>query len=112
MRDINGAMSKAPSPTYSIHRSTGDHQCRAGRLSVFVRRGLLPGDDAQVMGHWEHRGCFSVRACAALLRRTQFGLEQLRQLEPNPCSMEYQARPRQQRPAAPVAANCSTASPP
>jgi len=29
------------------------------RLRVFVRRGLLPGDDARAMGRWAHGGGFS-----------------------------------------------------
>jgi hypothetical protein len=29
-------------------------------LRVFVRRGLLPADDAQAMGQWQHGGDFSV----------------------------------------------------
>ena len=29
-------------------------------LRVFVRRGLLPGNDAQGIGQWEHGGGFSV----------------------------------------------------
>jgi len=31
-------------------------------LRVFVRRGLLPDDDAQAMGQWQHGGGFSVDA--------------------------------------------------
>jgi hypothetical protein len=33
---------------------------RRRSLRVFVRRGLLPGDDAQAMGHWEYGGGFCV----------------------------------------------------
>ena len=65
-------------------------------LRVFVRRGLLPGDDAQAMGQWEHGGGFSVdgsvRIEAAdragrerLLRycaRPPFALDRLRELDP------------------------------
>jgi hypothetical protein len=65
-------------------------------LHVFVRRGLLPGDDAQAMGQWEHGGGFSVdgsvRIEAAdragrerLLRycaRPPFALDRLRELDP------------------------------
>ena len=65
-------------------------------LRVFVRRGLLPGDDARAMAQWEHGGGFSVdgsvRIEAAdragrerLLRycaRPPFALERLRQLDP------------------------------
>ena len=65
-------------------------------LRVFVRRGLLPGDDAQAMGHWEHGGGFSVDASVRieaadragrerLLRycaRPPFALDRLRELDP------------------------------
>jgi hypothetical protein len=65
-------------------------------LHVFVRRGLLPGDDAQAMGQWEHGGGFSVdgsvRIAATdradrerLLRycaRPPFALDRLRELDP------------------------------
>ena len=65
-------------------------------LRVFVRRGLLPGDDAQAMGQWAHGGGFSVdgsvRIEAAdragrerLLRycaRPPFALDRLRELDP------------------------------
>ena len=64
-------------------------------LRVFVRRGLLPGDDAQAMGQWEHGGGFSVDASVRieaadragrerLLRycaRPPFALERLRELD-------------------------------
>jgi hypothetical protein len=52
-----------------FHAATGidanaiaEVQARVRRrlLRVFVRRGLLPGDDAQAMGQWEHGGGFSV----------------------------------------------------
>jgi len=65
-------------------------------LRVFVRRGLLPSDDARAMGQWAHGGGFcvddSVRIEAAdragrerLLRycpRPPFALDRLRQLDP------------------------------
>jgi hypothetical protein len=64
-------------------------------LRTFVRRGLLPGDDARAMAQWEHGGGFSVdgsvRIEAAdragrerLLRycaRPSFALERLRELD-------------------------------
>ncbi len=34
-------------------------------LRIFVRRGLLPGDDALAMTQWEHGGGFSVDAFGA-----------------------------------------------
>jgi hypothetical protein len=44
------------------HNAIAEVQARVRRrlLRVFVRRGLLPGDDAQAMGQWEHGGGFSV----------------------------------------------------
>jgi len=65
-------------------------------LRAFARRGLLPGDDAHDMAHWEHSGGFSVdgsvRIAAAdragrerLLRycaRPPFALDRLRELDP------------------------------
>jgi len=71
-------------------------------LRVFVRRGLLPGDAAQAMAHWEHGGGFSVdasvRFAAAdragrerLLRycaRPPFALDRLRELDPEHLSYE------------------------
>ncbi len=74
-----------------------DVQARVRRrlLRVFVRRGLLPGDDAQAMAQWQHGGGFSVdgsvRIAAAdragrerLLRycaRPPFALDRLRELD-------------------------------
>jgi hypothetical protein len=73
-------------------------QVRRRLLRVFVRRGLLPGDDAQAMGQWRHGGGFSVdgsvRIEAAdragrerLLRycaRPPFALDQLREVDRSP----------------------------
>jgi hypothetical protein len=64
-------------------------------LRIFVRRGLLPGDDAMAMTQWEHGGGFSVDASVRfeaadragrerLLRycaRPPFALERLRELD-------------------------------
>ena len=65
-------------------------------LCSFVRRGLLPGNDARAMGQWEHDGGFSVDASVRieaadragrerLLRycaRPPFALDRLRELDP------------------------------
>ena len=65
-------------------------------LHVFVRRGLLSGDDAQAMGQWQHGGGFSVDGSvrieaadragrARLLRycaRPPFAIDRLRELDP------------------------------
>jgi hypothetical protein len=40
-------------------------QVRRRLLSLFVRRGLLPADDAQGMTQWEHGGRFLMRRCAS-----------------------------------------------
>ncbi len=71
-------------------------QCvRRRLLRLFVRRGLLPADDARAMAQWQHGGGFSVAASVRieaadragrerLLRycaRPPFALERLRQLD-------------------------------
>ena len=80
-----------PTPSPRCRRSV-----RRRLLRVFVRRGLLPGDDARAMAQWEHGGGFSVdgsvRIEAAdragrerLLRycaRPPFALDRLRELDP------------------------------
>ena len=71
-------------------------QVRRRLLCVFVRRGLLPAEDAQAMGQWAHGGGFSVDASVRieaadragrerLLRycaRPPFALDRLRELDP------------------------------
>ena len=91
-------------------------------LRVFVRRGLLPGDDARAMAQWEHGGGFSVdgsvRIEAAdragrerLLRycaRPPFALDRLRELDPERLLYdEHQTRSGRERPAAPDAAGAA-----
>jgi len=70
-------------------------QVRRRLLRSFVRRGLLPSDDARAMAQWQHGGGFSVDASVRieaadragrerLLRycaRPPFALERLRQLD-------------------------------
>jgi hypothetical protein len=102
---IDGVFDAAAAGGVVFHAATGidanaiaEVQARVRRrlLRVFVRRGLLPGDDAQAMGQWEHGGGFtvdgSVRIEAAdragrerLLRycaRPPFALDRLRELDP------------------------------
>ena len=102
---IDGVFDAATTGGVVFHATTGidanaiaDVQACVRRrlLRVFVRRGLLPGDDAQAMGQWEHGGGFSVdgsvRIEAAdragrerLLRycaRPPFALDRLRELDP------------------------------
>jgi len=51
---------------------------------VFVRRGLLPADDAQAMGQWQHGGGFSVDASVRIEATDRAGRERL---------LRYCARP-------------------
>jgi hypothetical protein len=53
-------------------------------LRIFVRRGLLPSDDAQAMGQWEHGGGFSVDASVRIEAADRAGRERL---------LRYCARP-------------------
>lgn len=53
-------------------------------LRVFVRRGLLPGDDAQAMGQWQHGGGFSVDGAVRIEATDRAGRERL---------LRYCARP-------------------
>ena len=46
-------------------------------LRVFVRRGLLPSDDAQAMGQWAHGGGFSVDASVRIEAADRAGRERL-----------------------------------
>jgi hypothetical protein len=46
-------------------------------LRVVVRRGLLPGDDAQAMGQWEHGGGFSVDRSVRIEAADRAGRERL-----------------------------------
>ena len=46
-------------------------------LRVFVRRGLLPDEDAQAMGQWQHGGGFSVDASVRIEATDRAGRERL-----------------------------------
>ena len=95
----------APADAEVFHVATGldtnaiaqvQQSARRQLLRVFLRRGLLPDDDAQAMVQWEHGGGFSVDAsvrieasdCGGrerLLRycaRPPFALDRLRELAP------------------------------
>ena len=77
-------------------RHSKRRRCASGLLRLFVRRGLLPGDDARAMAQWEHGGGFSVDGSVRieavdragrerLLRygaRPPFALDRLRELDP------------------------------
>jgi hypothetical protein len=102
---IDGVFDAAAAGRVVFHAATGvdanaiaqvQAQVRRRLLRVFVRRGLLPRDDARAMGQWAHGGGFSVdgsvRIEAAdragrerLLRycaRPPFALDRLRELDP------------------------------
>jgi len=51
---------------------------------LFVRRGLLPGDDARAMAQWQHGGGFSVDGSVRLEATDRAGCERL---------LRYCARP-------------------
>ena len=53
-------------------------------LRVFVRRGLLPRDDARAMGQWQHGGGFSVDGSVRIEATDRAGRERL---------LRYCARP-------------------
>ena len=53
-------------------------------LHIFVRRGLLPGDDAQAMGQWRHGGGFSADGSVRIEAADRAGRERL---------LRYCARP-------------------
>ena len=53
-------------------------------LRVFVRRGLLPDDDAQAMGQWQQGGGFSVDGSVRIEATDRAGRERL---------LRYCARP-------------------
>ena len=46
-------------------------------LRVFVRRGLLPRDDARAMGQWQHGGGFSVDGSVRIEAEDRAGRERL-----------------------------------
>jgi hypothetical protein len=102
---IDGVFASDPAGGVIFHAATGldanaiaaVQECVRRRLSrAFVRRGLLPDDEAQAMGQWAHGGGFSVDASVRieandragrerLLRycaRPPFALERLSELEP------------------------------
>jgi hypothetical protein len=59
-------------------------QVRRRLLRVFVRRGLLPGDDVRAMGQWQHGGGFSVDGSVRIEATDRAGRERL---------LRYCARP-------------------
>jgi hypothetical protein len=69
-------------------------------LRGFARRGLLPGDDAQAMGQWEHGSGFSVDASVRIAAADRAGRERLlRLLRPATVRPGAAARARSRAPA-------------
>jgi hypothetical protein len=91
----DGVVFRAASGLDATAIARAQESVRRRLLRLFVRRGRLPGDDAQAMAQWEHGGGFSVdgsvRIAAAdragrerLLRycaRPPFALDRLRELD-------------------------------
>ena len=90
---IDGVFEPAPAGGVVFHAATGldantitDVQAclRRRLLRVFVRRGLLPRDDAQAMAQWQHGGGFSVDGSVRIEAADEAGRERL---------LRYCARP-------------------
>jgi hypothetical protein len=64
-------------------------------LRGFVRRDLLPADDAQAMGQWQHGGGFSVDAAVRIAAADRAGRERLLRysrppaVSPGPAAVRY-----------------------
>ena len=50
---------------------------RTRLLRLFVRRGLLPADDARAMAQWQHGGGFSVDASVRIEAADRAGRERV-----------------------------------
>jgi hypothetical protein len=83
---IDGVFDAAAAGGVVFHATTGidanaiaqvQAQVRRRLLHVFVRRGLLPGDDARAMGQWTHGGGFSVDASVRIEATDRAGRERL-----------------------------------
>jgi hypothetical protein len=90
---IDGLFDATPTGGVVFHAATGleanaiaqvQAQVRQRLLRVFVRRGLLPGDDAQAMAQWQHGGGFSVDGSVRIEATDRAGRERL---------LRYCARP-------------------
>jgi hypothetical protein len=90
---IDGVFDAAATGGVVFHAATGldataialvQAQVRRRLLRGFVRRGLLPDNDAQAMGQWEHGGGFSVDASVRIAAADRAGRERL---------LRYCARP-------------------
>jgi hypothetical protein len=90
---IDGVFNATATGGVVFHAATGieanaaaqvQAQVRQRLLRVFVRRGLLPDDDARAMGQWQHGGGFSVDGSVRLEATDRAGRERL---------LRYCARP-------------------
>jgi len=90
---IDGVFEPAPADAVVFHAAAGldatataevQAQVRRRLLRAFVRRDLLPADDAQAMARWEHGGGFSVDASVRIAAADRAGRERL---------LRYCARP-------------------
>ncbi len=90
---IDGVFEPAAANAVTFHAATGleahaiaqlPQSVRRRLLRVFVRRGLLPADDAQAMARWEHGGGFSVDGSVRIAAADRAGRERL---------LRYCARP-------------------
>jgi len=83
---IGGVFDATPTGGVVFHATTGleanaiaqvQAHGRRRLLRVFVRRGLLPGDDVRAMGQWQHRGGFSVDGSVRIEATDRAGRERL-----------------------------------
>ena len=84
---IDGVFEPAPAGGVVFHAATGldantiasvQAGVRRRLLRVFVRRGLLPRDDAQAMAQWQHGGGFSAAGSMRIEAAHRAGRERLR----------------------------------
>jgi hypothetical protein len=83
---IDGVFDTTAAGDVVFHAATGIDACaiaaveacvRRRLLRSFVRRGSLPGDDAQAMAQWEHGGGFSVDGSVRIAAADRAGRERL-----------------------------------
>ncbi|MEI6375301.1 MAG: hypothetical protein WCP26_16085, partial [Actinomycetes bacterium] len=76
---MRAGLSSTPPPGSMSQPSPMCRRACAGGclLRVFVRRGLLPGDDAQAMAQWQHGGSFSVDGSVRIEAADRAGRERL-----------------------------------
>lgn len=88
---IDGVFAPAPANDAVFHAASGldataitqvQAQVQRRLLRVFVRRGLLPANDAQAMAHWDHGGGFSVDGSVRIAAADRAGRERLLRVRP------------------------------